>query len=44
VNSVFEANRDHFSARRKTGARKLRGGADWGDLRTLRDLQVRPVG
>ena len=43
VNGVFEAHRGQFGARRQTGARKLRGGADWGELRTLRDLQVRPV-
>ena len=44
VNRIFEANRWRYGPNRKTGARKLRGGADWGELRTLRDLQVRPVG
>jgi len=44
VNGVFEANRWRYGPKRKAGARKLRGGADWGELRTLRDLQVRPVG
>ncbi|MBL9150889.1 MAG: chemotaxis protein CheW, partial [Verrucomicrobiales bacterium] len=44
VNSVFEAHLARLHPGRKTGARKLRGGADWGELRTLRDLQVRPVG
>jgi putative transposase len=44
VNGIFEANRGRFGPTRKTGARKLRGGADWGELRTLRDLQVKPVG
>ncbi|MBL9153678.1 MAG: transposase [Verrucomicrobiales bacterium] len=44
VNSVFEAHRGKFSAGRRTGARRLRGGADWGELRTLRDLQITPVG
>jgi len=44
VDGVFEANRSRYGPRRKTGARKLRGGADWGELRTLRDLQVRPIG
>jgi hypothetical protein len=29
---------------RKNGAQKLRGGADWGELRILRYLQVKPVG
>ncbi|MBL9152343.1 MAG: chemotaxis protein CheW, partial [Verrucomicrobiales bacterium] len=44
VNGVFEANRWRYGSARKTGARNLRGGVDWGDLRTLRDLQVRPLG
>ena len=38
VNRVFEENRGQFSAGRKSGARKMRG-ADWGELRVLRDLQ-----
>lgn len=44
VNGIFEANRWRFGPKRKSGARKLRSGADWGELRTLRDLQVQPVG
>ena len=44
VNGIFEAQRWRFGPKRKTGARKLRGGADWGELRTLRDLQLRPIG
>lgn len=44
VNEIFEANRERYGPTRKTGARRLRGGADWGELRVLRDLQVRPVG
>ena len=39
VNEVFEANRWRYGPKRKTGARKLRGGADWGELRVLRNLQ-----
>lgn len=39
VNSVFEANRSRYGPNRKTGARKMRG-ADWGELRVLRDLRV----
>ena len=38
VNQVFEANRSRFSPGRTSGARKMRG-ADWGELRVLRDLQ-----
>lgn len=44
VDGLFDAQRGRFGSRRKTGARKLRGQVDWGDLRTLRDLQVKPVG
>lgn len=39
VERVFQQNREHFGRRRKSGARRLRGG-DWGDLRVLRDLRV----
>ena len=39
VESVFEQNREHFGTRRKSGARRMRGG-DWGDLRVARDLRV----
>ncbi len=41
VNAVFEREqrlRRRFGERRTTGARRMRG-ADWGDLRVLRDLQ-----
>ncbi len=38
LDAFFEAKRDSFGARRKSGGRKLRGG-DWGALRSLRDLQ-----
>jgi hypothetical protein len=39
VNEVFVNHREHFSAKRKDGARRMRWG-DWGDLWTVRDLQV----
>jgi len=41
VNAVFEreqAQRNRFGKNRTTGARRMRG-ADWGELRVLRDLQ-----
>jgi putative transposase len=38
VDAVFGMWRERFGKNRKTGARKLRG-ADWGELRALRDLQ-----
>ena len=37
IEEVFENNRELFSERRKTGARKMRGG-DWTGLCSLRDL------
>ena len=39
---LFAAKREAFSARRETGARKMKGG-DWGELRTVRDLKVDPI-
>jgi hypothetical protein len=42
VNEFFEEKREYFGARRKTGARKMRGG-QWGGLWTARDLQVDPI-
>jgi hypothetical protein len=41
VNAVFEREqtlRQRFGEKRTTGARRMRG-ADWGELRVLRDLQ-----
>jgi hypothetical protein len=41
VNGVFEREqqrRNRFGQKRTTGARRMRG-ADWGELRVLRDLQ-----
>ncbi|MGF1655390.1 MAG: transposase, partial [Verrucomicrobiales bacterium] len=43
VEKVFEEERSRFSAKRKTGARLMKG-ADWGELRVFRDLKKRPVG
>lgn len=43
VNEVFAEFRDRFGARRKTGARPLRGLAVLGHLATLRDLRVDAV-
>ncbi len=45
VERAFEAlrSRGRLGPRRETGARRLRG-ADWGDLRVLRDLQIRVIG
>ena len=42
VESVFERNRSHFSAKRKTGARRIRFLLDRGFC-TARDLRVAPV-
>ena len=46
VNEVFEreqALRQRFGEKRKSGARRLRG-ADWGELRVLRDLRKDVIG
>jgi hypothetical protein len=43
VNEVFVNHREHFSAKRKDGARRMRWG-DWGNLYTARDLQVDVIG
>ncbi len=46
VDGVFErekANGRRFGGKRKTGARRMRG-ADWGELRVLRDLQKDVMG
>jgi hypothetical protein len=42
VESLFNENRDHFSPKRKSGARKI-GESDSG-LYSLRQLRKRPVG
>jgi putative transposase len=44
VEQAFESlqSRGRIGPRRETGARRLRG-ADWGELRVLRDLQVRVI-
>jgi hypothetical protein len=46
VNGVFEREqqrRNRFGQKRTTGARRMRG-ADWGELRVLRDLQKDVIG
>ena len=42
VDTFFENKRGQFGPRRQSGARPLRG-AQWGSIRTLRDLRVEPV-
>ncbi len=44
VNEVFREYRDRFGARRRDGARPMRGLAALGELATMRDLQVNVVG
>ena len=41
VNAIFEANRSSFGAKRKDGARPMKGmkGCDWGGLCVIRDLR-----
>jgi hypothetical protein len=46
VNAVFEREqslRNRFGEKRTNGARRMRG-AEWGDLRVLRDLQKDVIG
>jgi len=46
VNAVFEREQERrrrFGEKRTTGARRMRG-ADWGELRVLRDLQKDVIG
>ncbi len=38
VDEFFEQKREHFGSRRSSGGRKMRG-AEWGELRSLRDLR-----
>ena len=42
LEGFFKAQRGMFSAGRKSGARRLKGGG-WGGLRVIRDLGVSPV-
>ena len=42
VDAFFERQREHFGARRESGARRMRG-AEWGAIRALRDLRVQPL-
>jgi putative transposase len=39
LEQVFEQQRSYFSAKRKSGARKMREG-EWGNLRAMRDLKA----
>jgi hypothetical protein len=46
VNGIFEREqsvRNRFGEKRNSGARRMRG-ADWGELRVLRDLQKDVIG
>jgi hypothetical protein len=43
VEKVFEANRQQFGSKRKTGARKMRG-ANWESLHVIRDLRGNLLG
>ena len=38
VDGFFERQREAFGERRKSGGRRMKG-AQWGDLRVLRDLK-----
>ncbi|NOX99259.1 MAG: chemotaxis protein CheW [Verrucomicrobia bacterium] len=42
VDDFFERKREHFGSRRRSGGRKMRG-ADWGELRSLRELRVKAI-
>lgn len=42
VDAFFERQRDYFGPKRQSGARPMRG-AQWGAIRSLRDLRVDPV-
>jgi REP element-mobilizing transposase RayT len=44
VDAVFREQRAKFSAKRKTAARAMEGGAAWGELRVFRDLKRAPIG
>ncbi len=43
VESVFTAQRERFSKKRKTGARRMKG-TQWGEIHVFRDLRRDPVG
>ncbi|MFT5855425.1 MAG: putative transposase, partial [Verrucomicrobiales bacterium] len=43
LESVFGVLRERFTEGRESGARRMRGGEGWGELRTLRALRVNPV-
>ena len=43
VDEIWSKHLKHRSPKRRSGARKMKGG-DWGELRTLRDLQKEVIG
>ena len=43
VEQVFAAKREIFSETRQSGARKLSGGGEWGELRSARALRVEVI-
>jgi REP element-mobilizing transposase RayT len=43
VNQIFTAEKHRFGAKRETGARRMKH-VDAGDLRTMRDLRINPIG
>ena len=42
VERLFERNRSLFGPRRKSGSRTMKG-AEWGELRVIRDLRRKPI-
>lgn len=42
IEKIFRSKREFFSERRRSGARRMRGG-EWGELRSARALRVDPV-
>lgn len=42
IEGFFKARRETFGPRRKSGARRMRGG-DWGEMRCVRALGVEPI-
>jgi putative transposase len=43
INGIFESQRSRYGEKRKTGARPMRGIAA-GNLQSMRDLRIRPIG
>jgi hypothetical protein len=40
VEEVFAASRERFGSKRRSGARPIRHGGDWGELKSMRDLRA----